>query len=419
MRLIAGILLIFTLVGCSDILPEEHHRISAKDKGVSVAIERARFLAQVTWIPIFPLECNNGVIYESGLHVQGVPYSSVKEVQTYIGHDVSMYTFLTSTLNPYSLLYTEKIDKFPYKGTNCRLYYGVVCSSAVMYALGVTIPYSTKSFIDTELFKKCERQSPEDIFLCSILLQPGHMTMVVGIERDEFGNIVSVDIFDAKQTGTSIYTLTFEQFCDRWQNNGLVQYEYKYIENNTSPVNFETDNFIHGGYNLFPKLEVCPNKGDKSSYTVNDDVIINILTNEAYESIELYMDGSLCDKSEVCSGYGQKYVYSNLEPGDYSVKLTGSGNSSSWAYFEVLDISTSVNIIGDAIDVKFNSVNAEAEFVSYNSISNGAIRANYNVSASLDEIKIPYIVDYVGNTSLRVTYKGKYGRVFYQHELLE
>ena len=419
MKLFIRIALFISLISCSaHIEPERIHELTPKEIGIANAIEKARVLSQISWIPITALEYNNGMVYQPGVRIQGSPYSSVKETQTYIGHDVSIYTFLTATMNPYSLLYTEKIDLPPYKGTNCRMYYGVVCSSAVMYVLGLQIPYSTKSFIDTDLFVKCEKQSPEDIFLCSVLLQPGHMTMVAGIEREKDDKIVSVDIFDANQTGTSIYRLSYEQFCDRWRTNGLVQYEYKCFENNTSLVNFDSDNEILDKCITLPKLHLCPNKGDKSSYAAAEDVIINILTNEAYDSVELYMSESLVRTDDLISKFGKSITYTDLAPGDYKVRLARGDSYSRWAYFEVLDISTDVNIVGDTIEVKFNSENADAEYVSYNSKSTGAIRLSYNVPESVEGISIPYRADYVENTSVRVIYKGKYGRVFYQYELL-
>lgn len=413
MRQLLGFLLSFLIIGCETTSYYILRDVPA-NIGVKNSIERANALSQITWVPAQDLECNVGELYQSGIPVKGAPYSSVKELQTYIGHDVSLYTFVTSTKNPYSLFYTEKVDEYPYKGTNCRLYYGVVCSSAVMYALGITIPYSTLLFEESDLFVKCTRQSPDDIFLCSILLEPGHMLMVVGIERDEDGNIISVDLFEANQYGTHIQQVSYDQFCRRWIQNNICQYEYSKIENNTESVNFISDIDILNDDIHLDALELCPNKGDKSSYTMHEDVIVNILNRDQYDIIELYKSGVLISTSDISSAMDNKVVYSDLSSGEYSIRLNAKGKTySGWAYFEVLDTTTTIENYGDEIYLKCESMNATPEFISFNSLKNGAALSFYDITDEDKPILIPYNDKYEGGVYIRVIYKGKYGRVFY------
>lgn len=413
MRLILFSFLLFVFGGCTaETFTIEEVPI---DEGVKNTIERARVLSQIKWIPLNDLERNNNGIYHSGTLVNGAPYSSVKETQTYIGHDVSLYTFITSTMNPYSLFYTETIDELPYHGTNCKLYYGVVCSSAVMYALGIKAPYSTVSFDDTDYFVRCNKQSPADIYLCSVLLEPGHMLMVVGIDKDHKNNIVSVDLFESSQSGTRIVTVSYDRFCERWIQNKIVQYEYLHIANNTERVNFVSDIDILN-HDITKRLELCPNKGDKSSYAINEDVVVNIITIDQYETIELYNKNILVNSLDLSSLSDNKVVYSGLLPGEYKVRLSDANDEySNWAYFEVLDNSTIINDLGDRIHVIFNSINAVPEFISFNSRINGAASTFFEVSDEEDDMWIP--VDIRENKNLRVVYKGKYGRIYFQHEL--
>lgn len=413
MRLILCFFLLFAISGCTaDSVTIE---CIPANKGVKNTIERARVLSQIKWTPLNDLERNNHGIYHTGVPVNGVPYSSVKELQTYIGHDVSLYTFITSTMNPYSLLYTEAIDEPPYHGTNCKLYYGVVCSSAVMYALGIRVPYSTLLFDDTDYFVRCNKQSPSDIFLCSVLFEPGHMLMVVGIDKDHKNNIVSVDLFESSQSGTRVFTVPYNQFCERWAHNQIVQYEYKHIANNIERVNFISDiDILHQDFTK--SLELCPNKGDKSSYAINENVVVNILTINQYETIELYNESTLVNSLNLSSLSDNKVEYSNLFPGEYQIRLSDADDEySSWAYFEVLDNSTVINDFGDKIHIAFNSLNAVPEFISFNSKINGAAKSIFEITKGEDEFWIP--VDTRDNKCLRVVYKGRYGRIYFQYEL--
>ena len=378
--------------------------------GVQTTIERAKSLANLSFIPCSDLECNNGYIYKKDVMAIGAPYSSVKEIQTFIGHDVSFYTFLTAVNNFNSLLYTEKIDYDPYHGTNCKLYYGVVCSSAIMYALGIDIPFNTYLFnVDSDLFLESKKQSPDAINLCSILLEPGHISMVVGIKKDQQGNIISVDVFEATQMGTIIHEHSYSSFCEYWENHNIVLYEYKYIENNTTLYDYIYDNDL---YNIFNSpLSLCPNKGDRSSYSCDDDVIINIL-DSGYNILELYQYDKKLYETDINNKNEVSYSY--LSPGEYSVRMKNSTSYSTFAYFEVIDTQTNITYDKDKIIIEPKSNNAIPVFISLNSIPSGGYKKYYPFKETIDAISIPYPETNDNPMYLRIVYRGKYGRVMYQ-----
>ena len=416
MRRICNFILFLTLVSCESysILQDV-----PMNSGIKNTIERAKTLAQISWIPLSNLEANPEQTYPYGFQVLGAPYSSVKEIQTYIGQDVSLYTFLTSTKNPYSLLYTERINQAPYKGTNCRLYYGVVCSSAIMYALGISIPYSTRLFVETNLFKRCEKQSPDDIFLGSILLEPGHMLMVVGIERDSNGKIYSVDLFEASSSGTHINNVSYNQLYERWISKDIVQYEYLDIANNTESVNFSSDINILNQDISNRKFDLCPNKGDKSSYSLNEKVVVDILDIEMYDTAELFRNESQINLYDISLLSDNKIEILDLPPGNYSMRLTKNGTIySDFVYFEVLDNSTNVEVTDEIVNVKCESINAIPEFISINSVIDGAALYYYDIIEQKGEYQISVKNEYKENTYIRVIYKGEYGRVYYQQKLM-
>ena len=82
-------------------------------------------------------------------------YSSVKEINTYVGRNVSFYTFMTAVNNPKSKIYTEDLSAPPYHGTHSATYYGITCSQAVNYALGIKGPYGCVRYLDIGFYVNC------------------------------------------------------------------------------------------------------------------------------------------------------------------------------------------------------------------------------------------------------------------------
>ncbi len=68
--------------------------------------EKALLMRWAKWTPKHAIP-NNAGSFSSGKTITGLPYSSVKEMQKFIGLDVSIYTFLTAVNNPYNLINSE------------------------------------------------------------------------------------------------------------------------------------------------------------------------------------------------------------------------------------------------------------------------------------------------------------------------
>ena len=101
-------------------------------------LRRADQITKLCWTPLAQVPTQGGY-FNQGRTVKGVPYSSVKEMEKFVGQYVSFYTFMTAVSNPKSVLYTENVKEPPYHGTNCSTFYGTVCSIAVNYVLGLPI----------------------------------------------------------------------------------------------------------------------------------------------------------------------------------------------------------------------------------------------------------------------------------------
>lgn len=141
-------------------------------------LQRAWWMASMQWTPMKPVPKRGGGSYPADVTVTGVPYSSVKELNTYLFQDVSYHTFMTAVHSPMSVLYTEDISQPPYHGTNCATYYGAVCSSSVMWALGIDIPYSSGEIIELPEMVQLEHQVIDSLRICDVIWKTGHVQMI-------------------------------------------------------------------------------------------------------------------------------------------------------------------------------------------------------------------------------------------------
>ena len=139
--------------------------------------KRAQQIARIKWKPLGAIPNNNGS-YAAGQMVTGMPYSSVKELDKFIGYDVSFHTFMTAVNNPRSVLYTENVGKAPYHGINCASYYGTVCNVTVCYALGIDFPWDTNQIDKCGYFKRTTNQDPQSIRIADVIWQSGHELMI-------------------------------------------------------------------------------------------------------------------------------------------------------------------------------------------------------------------------------------------------
>ena len=131
-------------------------------QGAINAVKKAYQLTDITFCPLQPIAYNTGTYLASETY-KGMIYSSVKEIGTYVGSYISFYTFMTAIHNPRSRIYTDRIDESPYHGTNCRSYYGTVCSALVSYALGVD--FGSYDFVASDEMEELDYSNIEEFHL--------------------------------------------------------------------------------------------------------------------------------------------------------------------------------------------------------------------------------------------------------------
>ena len=214
-----------------------------KEKGKLNAIKKAYQLTEFPFVPTGVIERNEGYDpYYPNFLYNGMIYSSVKETGTGVPGAVSFYTFSTAVRNPRSKLYTEHVNEPPYHGTNCRAYYGTVCSSLVSYALGLKPGYGSCDFVDSELMEDIGYEKPEDIEVGDVLWNQSHVAIITDILRDNDNMVQMVEISEAVQKGCRSLQYVRDRFHQIITSGASNSYEkvirYRKFEDNTNYESF-------------------------------------------------------------------------------------------------------------------------------------------------------------------------------------
>lgn len=374
------------------------YKLAPVNDSVENVIERAYYIANVTWQPLNDIEVANH-IYSKGTIVRGIPYSSARELDCFVGIHVSFHTFLSAINNPRSLFYTEDISKPPYNARDlCSVYYGTVCSCAVEYALGIDVPYFT-SMIDTlDVFTKSSIQVPDAIQLGSILMSSGHMVMVTDIEKSVVNDeLVKVSILESAGYKTNIKTYNIEDFYKRWNNDSWIIYNYKGINNVSSFDQADSHE----------KLLVCPSKGDKACYREGEDIIINILADNATKVV-------ISRESKNIRSYDvstSDISISGLDFGYYTAELYQEEAMISKCSFVVVETSVSIHEIENHIHCSFSSRNAIPNYIALCSIDG----MPYKISEITEKQYLDGYIDIENNINkecyCKVMFKNDYGQI--------
>ncbi len=173
------------------------------------SIEYARIMSGVKWTPVAEGMPGRGGFFTPGKEYTGVPYSSVKQVGSYIGFDIFLKTFLAAVENPQSVLYTENLYG---KVSNAECYYGKVCSSYTSYALQCGIWYVSKQqgpqFRDGIVLvepQSADAAQPGDVIYTPPATRNGgsHVELITEVIRDASGQVTHVRVEESRPQTTS------------------------------------------------------------------------------------------------------------------------------------------------------------------------------------------------------------------------
>ena len=362
--------------------------------GIQNAVKKAYQMTDLAFVPVGTFYPNSAEKkpYVEGEHYTGVIYSSVKETNTFVGQDVSFHTFMTAMHNPRSVLYTEQLDKAPYHGTNCRAYYGTVCSGLVNYALGIKLAQRSTDILESDRFELIPEQNARGVQVADIIARDGHPRIVTAKDTNSKGQLV-IEICVAYNSGSKRYTVVGEKAFDSMlKRNGYKIFRYKDIWQNTGykPAN----EFVAvAGEEKLPfeyNDEICANKGDESCYVTGEDVVINVLGKG--EKVQIYKDNELFKEINV-QNKDTDLVLKDYAYGNYKARLVKkSGRKSKFTRWQIVDVNVSVD--KEKNRICFSSANATPVYYEFSTIG-GSRPTNknrtYAALLSEEDIKNGYV----------------------------
>ena len=334
-------------------------------QGAINAVKKAYQLTDITFSPLLPIAYNQGT-YKPNSTYKGMIYSSVKEIGTYVGSNVSFHTFMTAIHNPRSRIYTDRIDEPPYNGTNCRAYYGTVCSGLVSYALGLIPVYASFDFVDSSEMEELDYSDFDGFHIADVLWRSGHVAMISNVVRDADGKTVSIEISEAVRSGCRRYSVSRSSFQTAYSRNFKKILRYKDLAKNLSytPVSEFVPVFDETGIPFVYNDDICVDKGDQSCYFTGEEVVLNILSSG--DIVEIYKDGVLQSSIDVIT---DDIHLTDLDYGVYQARLVKGEKYSEFTSWIMVDCSISSSK-GES-RVYFNSQNSRPFSFSFCSESGG------------------------------------------------
>ena len=260
--------------------------------GVRNAICRAHQLLDTRWTPLMELypksskksayitSARNGQPHTSTDAYTGIPYSSTRVLDKFVGLEIAFDTFLSAVKNPASILYTTDLSDFQEDAYHCAIHnaflaYGTVCSAFVDYALDLPIHRSTHEWGTAPEFFKIPVQSADSLSLCDTLVTTrpdgstgGHVRLVTGLARDAEGHVMQVEISEGWSPCPIRNWYTAEDFNATLTEAGKMYqiFRYKHLEQ-VRPV---------------PKLQdrgnssLMLNYGNYANYRTTEPITFNI-----------------------------------------------------------------------------------------------------------------------------------------------
>ena len=357
------------------------------------AVKKAYQMTDLKFTPINPIGKRNGT-FEPGMTYKGVMYSSTNELETYVGKDISIHTLMTAIHNPRSKIYTEDISKLPYHGKNGKAYYGSVCSSFVSHALGLVPRYYANDFPLSDMMQDIIYSMPEDLQIADVLWKDGHVAMITDIRTDNNGQVTKIESSECAGAGCKRYYRTRQQIDKLLQTRYKKVLRYKQLYRNTNYTPFPQFVAVFDETPVMFKYndDLCVDKGDKSCYLENEDVVVNIFHD--FDCLEIYKDDKLYQT--FASSSKEDVTLSNLSYGNYKARIYYSNNDttsqySDYTYWKVVNVDIKADRANGRI--YFRSTNATQLYLCCcsNYGKGGSLTKNNLYQLSDDEIRRGFI----------------------------
>lgn len=400
--------------------------------------KKAKQLSDIEWTPVASVPKNTGGTFPANVKVKGIPYTSVKECDKYVGWDVSIHTFMTAVNNPYSLLYTENVSAAnsqsawgkTYHGVNCSAYFGTVCNEYAKYSAGCDVDFETtfdKWLHEHRLtFAKVFDQSAQGVRIGDIWWQSGHNRIITGVKRTESGEVTDVVVSEAAGANVIVTEMTASAF------NALIA--------STSAIIYRSIELYRNRYTPSPYIplgdedgtpvtyndDICTFAGDRATFREGDTIVIdyNLKSVGAWTAMELYKNDVLVDTITIdTSAHDVNLTSRNLTYGKYKARMKNGSNYSGYTYWEILQTSVSHSFVNGKSSFTFSSNNGKPWYYIL-----GIEAGNRTVMNSFTDAELENgaaVVDFVamrkqqryddtdlsGTYYLKVKFRGEYGCV--------
>ena len=331
-----------------DLSPLEH-------MGALNAVKKAYQLTDIEFTPLNSIGYNLGS-YQPNASYTGMIYSSVKEIGTYVGSNVSFHTFMTAIHNPRSRIYTEKINHEPYHGTNCKAYYGTVCSDLVSYSLGLLPGYGSYDFPASSMMKEIDHSNPDNIHIADVMWRTGHVAIITDVKRNKRGKVCYIELSEAAQHGCRKRLLTRNGFERNMESPYEKVFRYINLADNTdyTPATEFVSVLDEKASSYKYNEMICSDKGDKANYLEGDKIVLNVFS--PYKSLVVYKDGAIFSSYNGNDSFSD-LTLTNLPYGNYYAEIVNNNGETERTSWIVVNYYTSFNSKENSIF--FHSKNAD------------------------------------------------------------
>lgn len=361
------------------------------------AHKRMRSIANLQWDAqeyVKPVTSTfNANRFLKGQRYNGVPYSDASEKMKYIGVNVSPYTFQSAAANKRSVVYTEdihpdsrvskyNIDYNSQGNGACHCFYGSVCSGFTAAIMGLPLVYMVSSYAGGSYpvpnLTTIANAGANDVQPFDLIYHTGHISIISDIYKDDYGRVKYIIWAEFNYPNVWINVYTPEVFEARLADTSAIIRRYSDWANTCTDIIIP--DCVPAGFNDYVRntqfeKDLHVFTGDKSCFSLEDPIYLNINRTPGYTTLLVYKDDAESPTFSIdISGLEQDTLYpedtddwciynmrlQTLTYGKYKARLSdGNGNYSGYIYFEVIDSEASINIENGVItSIEFTASNA-------------------------------------------------------------
>ena len=384
-----------------------------ENEGVANALKRARQMSDVVWQPVKPfpklmsgkLTCD----FSPEFPIVGLPYSSARLDETFIGVNVPYEGFFTAAQDESSVLYTKDRRN----DGNAAAWYGSVCSVFVGHALHLPSRAACKNWPKVPGMQQVLPCAVESLKLGDMLLNDGHIVMVTGIDRTADGKIYQVEISESTPPACRRKLWRADEVDTYFLGAAKCAiYRYDYIAETPytpcayTPLAGEALT-VDKNEDLFMLL------GNRVNCNLGQELTFRIKT-AGWENLQISL-GSKVVATLPLSGEGQFVTYTPGDCGDYTAVCVKDGATSKAAEFTVVNgqvtIEKSAYAPGENIAVTVSDgsgAKAKSFALMESSTIDTVLSRNLN-QAEQETGKFTLACDVPGTYRLWVFFRNQYG----------